>query len=254
MGFRASLLVALAFASSALATTPNPRPNPMLLHSAYTPWTLDGALNVTKYSTMAQAAQAKAMGVNTVFVCGSMAEFDKMTIDERKTLAEAWLEWGTAEGLYIIVNVGTTVLAEAKELAAHALEHGAAAIASVPPYYNAAPDIPTLVSWLKDMASAAPTLPFFYYHLPGVTQVNIPIATFMAEAESQGFSQLMAGGVKYVGSDYNDFLNTANWVAASQYSADPPLVLFAPEPKLQGFALQSPYAGAVLAEDFYAPT
>ena len=31
-------------------------------------------------------------------------------------------------------------------------------------------------------------------------------------------------------------------------------VLFAPEPKLQGFALQNPYNGAVLAEDFYAPT
>ena len=31
-------------------------------------------------------------------------------------------------------------------------------------------------------------------------------------------------------------------------------ILFAPEPKLQGFALQTPWAGAVLAEDFYAPT
>ena len=106
-----------------------------------------------------------------------------------------------------------------------------------------------------DVASAAPSLPFFYYHLPGTTKVDIPIAGLMQEADTQGFDQLMAGGVKYVGADFNDFLNTANWVAAKGYEAGTePLIVFAPEPKLQGFALQSPYAGAILAEDFYAPT
>ena len=52
-------------------------------------------------------------------------------------------------------------------------------------------------------------------------------------------------------SDLHDFLNVNNWIAEGERNAT---VLFAPEPKLQGFALQTPYAGAVLAEDFYAPT
>lgn len=40
--------------------------------------TVDNKMNVTGTENVAKlAAQAKAMGVNTVFVCGSMAEFDK---------------------------------------------------------------------------------------------------------------------------------------------------------------------------------
>jgi dihydrodipicolinate synthase/N-acetylneuraminate lyase len=73
------------------------------------------------------------VAVNTVFVCGSMALFDTMSIDERTTLAEAWITAGHEQGLYIIVNVGTTVVSEAQSLAKHALAHGADAIATVPP-------------------------------------------------------------------------------------------------------------------------
>ena len=227
------------------------KPWPMLLHSAYTPFTEEGQLDVSQVGQL--AVQAKGMGVNTVFVGGSMAEFDTLTINERKTLMQAWLEAAQTNGLYTIVNVGTTVLVDAQELAATAQRFGADAIATVPPYYTRAGDVETLVEWLADVASAAPTLPFWFYHLPGVTHVEIDVADLLSTADASGkLPQLLEnGGVKFVSSDLGDFLTSSNWVASSSYNTS---ILFAPEPKLQGFALQTPYQGAVLAEDFYAPT
>jgi dihydrodipicolinate synthase/N-acetylneuraminate lyase len=35
------------------------------------------------------------------------------------------------------------------------------------------------VDWLADIASAAPTLPLFYYHLPGTTYVDIKVADLL---------------------------------------------------------------------------
>ena len=82
------------------------RPFPMLLHSAYTPYTADGlALNVTN-TVPILAKQAARMGVNTAFICGSMAEFDTMTVSERKELAESWLKHGPENDIYMIINIG----------------------------------------------------------------------------------------------------------------------------------------------------
>ena len=60
----ATLLLALATAVAAVE-----RPHPMLLHSAYTPFTADGALNVTANAPKL-AKQAADMGVNVAFICG----------------------------------------------------------------------------------------------------------------------------------------------------------------------------------------
>ena len=89
-----------------------------------------------------------------------MSEFDTMTIEERKTLTTAWLSAAQNEGFYTIVNVGTTVKKDARDLARHAEKCGADAIATVPPYYTTTTDLQLLVDWLKDIASATPNLPF----------------------------------------------------------------------------------------------
>ena len=240
------------------------KPHPMLLHSAYTPFSdTDGSLDVSGVPRL--AAQAKKMGVNTIFVGGSMGEFDTMSVSERKDLIDAWLAAAQDQSLYTIVNVGTTVLSDARDLAAHAQSGGADAIATVPPYYNRAGDIATLIDWLAEVASGAPDLPFWYYHLPGVTYVDISMAELLPAADQSGkLDQLTkrGGGVKYVSSDLEDFLASSNWAAEAVANGggsragerNLTTILFATEPKAGGFALQEPYAGAVLAEDFYAPT
>jgi len=243
-----NLVLATVMAGTAAAVE---KPDPMILHSAYTPFgpLPKQELNVTGIPKLAK--RAKFLGVNTIFVSGSMSEFDTMTVTERETLISAWLEAAQKEDLYTIVNVGTTVQSEAKQLARFADKKGADAIATVPPYYSHCSDVDTLVTWLGEVASAAPDLPLWYYHIPGTTQVNFNMADLMPAAESAGLSQLTEkGGIKFVSSDTYDFFQVSNWVADGRDAT----ILFAPEPKLQGFALQTPYAGAVLAEDFYAPT
>ncbi len=55
---------------------------------------------------------------------------------------------GHANGLYIIAHVGSNVLSEAVELAAHAASIGADAIASVPPYATKRRPSTCSSSWL----------------------------------------------------------------------------------------------------------
>ena len=56
---------------------------------------------------------------------------------------------------------------DAKELALHAQKHGTDAIAAMAPYYNRPGNVDELLTWLMDIASVTPKLPFWYYHLPG---------------------------------------------------------------------------------------
>lgn len=180
-----SLLLSLGLGSAAARME---KPLPMTLHSAYTPFgpLPEQAVNVTAVPTLAK--RAKAQGVNTIFVSGSMSEFDTMTVAERKSLIQAWLSAAQEHHMYTIVNVGTTVKADAKELAKFADKNGADAIATVPPYYTRCGDIPTLVDWLADVASAAPDLPLWYYHIPG-QWVSQSCRRFLFEL---GFKSLVA--------------------------------------------------------------
>jgi N-acetylneuraminate lyase len=250
------LVISLFLTSSCVFAAHREKPFPMTLHSAYTPFgpLPEQALNVTGIPIL--AAHAKKLGVNTVFISGSMSEFDTMTITERKELTTAWVNAAKNENLYTIVNVGTTVKADAKILARHAKEQGANAIATLPPYYTLCPDVPTLVNWLADVSSVVPDMPLWYYHIPATTRTTFAMSELLPAAEDANLTQLTeAGGIKYVSTDLRDFLKTNNWVSGlNDGFRRNTTILFAPEPKLQAFAMQSPYAGAVLAEDFYAPT
>ena len=72
--------------------------------------------------------------VNGLFILGSYGGGVLMTEDERKKVAEVTIE--AAEGkVPVIVQVGTADSYSASRLAKHAVDCGAAAVASVGPYY-----------------------------------------------------------------------------------------------------------------------
>uniref|UniRef100_A0A182XZC7 N-acetylneuraminate lyase n=1 Tax=Anopheles stephensi TaxID=30069 RepID=A0A182XZC7_ANOST len=56
----------------------------------------------------------------------------------------------------------------------------------------------TLVSYLKSVAKHCPTIPFFYYHIPMFTDVNVHMPTFLNRAEQEigNFR-----GIKYTSGD-----------------------------------------------------
>lgn len=143
-----------------------------VLNAPFTPFSADGsALNLQVIPALAR--DANASGVNVVWIAGGLGEFETLTMAERKALAEAWVQAALPYDLFVLVHVGTTVQADAIELAQHAAAIGAHAIASVPPYYELPLTPAVLTAYLAPIAAAAPSLPFYYYHIPSLTKVSM---------------------------------------------------------------------------------
>lgn len=224
-------------------------PDQMVLAAPFTPFKADGSLNATADGVDALAAQAASFGVTTVWVPGSMGQFDALTVVERKALLEAWAPAAKKHGLYLIAHVGSTSIGDATELARHAHQIGAPAIATVPPYYERTSDVPTICKFLAAIGAAAPTLPLFYYHIPGMTGADIKVGELLRLAASNATDTAVPtlAGVKYVSDDL------ADWFDLVQTFNTTRALMFAPEPKLAHFGLGSG-RGVILAEDFFAPT
>ena len=220
-------------------------PAHMLLHAPFTPFTTNSSLNATAEVIGQLASQAQRMSVNTIFVGGSMGQFDALTTAERKTLMTAWVVAAKPlRSLYVICQVGDTAIETAIELARHAASTGCDAIASVPPYYEKTDDADTIVDFLQPISAGAPALPLFFYHIPAITGCHVKVSALLRAAAAK----LPAlAGVKWVGTDLHDWFDLTRDFNRSH------ALLFAPEPKLASFALGMG-RGAVLAEDFFAPT
>jgi N-acetylneuraminate lyase len=117
------------------------------------------SINTSAIPALAKAAAA--YGVTVVWTCGGMGEFYSLTLAERKAINAAWVAAAKTYGLYVIVHVGTTVQADAIDMAAHAAAIGADAIASVPPYYEQPGSIDQLIAFFQPIVLAANGLPFY---------------------------------------------------------------------------------------------
>ena len=82
----------------------------------------------------------------------------------------------------VIVQVGHNSLSEARQLAEHAQEIGADAISATCPSYFKVTDVETLVDCVAEVASAAPDMPFYYYHIPTLTGSQLDVVEFLKRA------------------------------------------------------------------------
>jgi N-acetylneuraminate lyase len=169
-----------------------------LIAAPYTPLHADGSLNTAVVPQ--QVELLTAGGVDGAFICGTTGESMSLTIDERIELAKRWVD-AAAGRLPVIVHVGHTALADCRTLAAHAHEIGAAAIAAMAPCFAKPDTVEDLVAFCAEIAAAAPDLPFYYYHIPGMTNVNFAMADFLRAAT--GKIPTLAG-LKYSHNDLYD--------------------------------------------------
>jgi len=170
-----------------------------LVAAPFTPMTSDGSLHLEAVEPYAEMLARN--GVLGAFVGGTTGESLSLTAEERMMLTEAWTDAAPA-GLRVIVHVGAESLDEARMLAGHAAETGAFGTAAMSPTFFRPGDVDGLVAWCEAVAEAAPGLPFYYYHLPGMTGVHVPMCEFLpAAARRMG----NFAGVKYTGEDANDF-------------------------------------------------
>ena len=170
-----------------------------LIAAPFTPMHPDGSLALDRIPGYLE--WLKNTGVGGAFVCGTTGEVASLSCDERREIARAWMQ-ATLSGFRIIVHVGHTCLDNCRGLAAHAQEIGAAAVSCFAPYFFRPRDAAELADWCAAVAAAAPGLPFYYYHIPSMTGLNLPMADFMplAAAKIATFA-----GIKYTYEDLEDY-------------------------------------------------
>ncbi len=136
----------------------------------------DGSLNLELIPR--QATRLVKNGVNGAFVCGTTGEGFSLTTEERLQVAEHWQK-AAPKKLKVIVHVASNSLGESRKLAAQAEQIGAYAIASIGPTFFQPASVEQLVDFCAPVAAAAPSLPFYYYHMPAMTGVNLPMIEFL---------------------------------------------------------------------------
>jgi|SRR5690606_27160462 len=113
-----------------------------------------------------------------VFICGSSGEGMLLSTKERKAIVEEWSPFDSEE-FKLIVHVGHTSYKEAQELAIHAEDWNAYATSSMGPVFLQSKTVEDLVDYCGKIASATPDLPFYYYHIPLRTGLDISMVEFL---------------------------------------------------------------------------
>ena len=159
----------------------------------------EGGLNLPVIGKLAD--HLVEAGVSGVFVCGSTGESLSLSTDERKQCLEAWTK-SCAGRIKVIAHVGHNALPDAVELARHAGACGADGISAMPPTFFKPRSVEALVDWCGEVASSAPDLPFYYYHIPSMTGVAHKMHEFLTVAGDRIPS---LAGVKFTHSDLMDY-------------------------------------------------
>lgn len=170
-----------------------------LIAAPFTPMKEDGTVHPEIIP--AYAAKLKSDGVKGVFICGTTGEGMLMTNEERKIVAGGWVKEQTHD-FRIIIHVGTTSSRQSRELAAHAQGAGAYAIGCMGPVVLKPTGIDQLVNFCAEVASGAPDLPFYYYHIPAVSGVDLPMSIFIEKA-SQFVNNFT--GIKFTDNNFIEF-------------------------------------------------
>jgi len=170
-----------------------------LMAAPFTPINDDGSVNLEMIEKLAGSLIDN--GVRGAFICGTTGEGMSLTVEERMRVAERWVEVAR-DDLVIIVHVGHTCLSDCKALAAHAQRIGAHAVSTSAPSFFKPSNVEDLVSFCAQVASAAPETPFYYYHIPSMTGVNLPVVEFL-KLGAERIPNLE--GVKFTHEDLMDF-------------------------------------------------
>jgi N-acetylneuraminate lyase len=151
-----------------------------LVVATHSPFHADGTLAPEVVAT--QAAFLTANGITTVFMTGSTGESHSVTCDEKLTLYDAWADASTATGLAVIAHVGSNCIEDSKILARRAGKLGFKAISGLAPSYYKPANLSSLIDCCAVIAAEAPNTPFYYYDIPVLTGLTLPMEKFLIEA------------------------------------------------------------------------
>ena len=162
-----------------------------LIAAPFTPMHQDGSLNLSKIEDYVNSL--KKDGVVGVFICGTTGEGMLMNDEERISVANEWIKF-KASDFKIIVHVGSTAYKSSEKLAAHAEKIRADAIGAMGSVFLPPSDAESLIDYCQPIAKAASKLPFYYYHIPSVSNVFVSMKDFLLLAHNR-ISNLV--GIKF---------------------------------------------------------
>ena len=170
-----------------------------MIVAPFTGFDSEGNLDLGKVSL--QQKFYKDNGITGCFVSGTTGEGSALTFDEKVALYKEWAKY-SEENFALIGFVGGTSVRECRQLAVEARKAGLDAVAMTAPYYQKAAKVKDLAATLAKVASAVPDLPFFYYHIPCLTNVNFPTYDLLVEMD-KCIPNL--GGIKYTFENMMDY-------------------------------------------------
>lgn len=112
-------------------------------------------------------------GIDGVLACGTTGEGILLSVPERRRVAERFVE-ARPVGFQVAIHAGAQSTSDTVELATHAKEAGADAVAVIaPPYFPL--DERALLEHLRAAAEACHPLPFYVYEFAGRSGYAIPV-------------------------------------------------------------------------------
>ena len=153
-----------------------------LIVAPFTPFDKNGELDLSPIPAYGKLLQNNAL--IGVFINGSSGQGYMLTVEERMNLAEKCVSTAP-EGFKVIVHVGATCIKDCHKLAQHAQEIGAFGIGAMASPFPKAGRVEELVKYCEEIACGAPDLPFYFYHIPVLNGVYLPMLPFLKAAEDR---------------------------------------------------------------------
>jgi len=202
--------------------------------AAVTPLAEDGA-TIDEDAFASYLTFLSAHGVDGVLALGTTGEGVLFDVAERRRIAELFLEHRGE--LLVAVHCGAQNTSDTVELAEHAAESGADAVAVIaPPYF--ALDADELLAHFAEAARACEPTPFYVYEFAARSGYAVPLETLAA---------LRDQATNFVGLKVSD----APWDRFAPYLLDGLDILVGPEALIpQGFAAGAAGAVSGLAASF----
>jgi N-acetylneuraminate lyase len=179
-----------------------------IVAAPFTPMHEDGHINTDLIPAYFNFLQKN--GVAGAFVNGSTGEGPSLTPKERQQNASAWARCMKEGGMMKVINlIGGTSVSECIENAIFSSEEGLSAVALVAPYYFKPSGVDELAEFVAGVGEAVPGMPLYFYHIPSLTGVNMPMAGFLRKISSMlpDFA-----GIKYTSEDFMDFSLCLNYM------------------------------------------
>lgn len=153
-----------------------------LIDAPFTPFYENGDVNYEPIEAYAKMLQKN--GLQGVFINGSSGEGYMLTEKERMKLAERWIAV-VPKNFKVIVHVGSCYVKSSQILAEHAQKIGAWGIGAMAPPFPKIGRIEELVKYIEEIATSAPTLPFYYYHIPAFNGAFLPMIKLLEEVDGR---------------------------------------------------------------------